>query len=497
MLIKRLFFILLFCFISRVNKNVIAAPIDSVYQESKFVLPVYKVIIPTFLGNNHRNFYGNQAPDALEVIWKLYLGQGKTVISRKLGTKIWAGAGWTGQPLLVQEDSSIFLMQGAYDHHLKKINASTGKLIWQYEFDDVVKGTGTIWSAPKCLDPQNRLIVLQGTRLGVNNFLDSRHVPSFRAISYFTGKELWRLDIKWTDSYSRDCDGSALVLKDTVYIGLENSLFTLLSPFPKDARIKDSMLQPEIFQETKLYTDKDVVDHKNNVVTESSASVLNNIVYITSGSGHVFGYSLKDKKLVWDFYTGSDMDGSAVVTNDSCIIVTVEKQYITGQGGVFKLDPSKPPEQAVKWYFPTISGSFELWEGGVIGSVGVNDYYNSGNLPNIVAISAVDGNLYVVDRDAIDSSKMVDGPRFENKYSTPKLLFKCHIGCSISTPIVVNNKIIAAGYDGINLFEFDKALNFTKIGFFEAPVESTPIVYNGRLFIASRDGYLYCLGKKL
>ncbi|MGM0505328.1 MAG: PQQ-binding-like beta-propeller repeat protein, partial [Bacteroidota bacterium] len=26
--------------------------------------------------------------------------------------------------------------------------------------------------------------------------------------------------------------------------------------------------------------------------------------------------------------------------------------------------------------------------------------------------------------------------------------------------------------------------------------ESTPIVYNGKIFIASRDGYLYCLGSK-
>jgi outer membrane protein assembly factor BamB len=497
MILKRVSLVLFLFFLARQSTNLYGTEKDSVNQKSSFVLPTYKVLIPTFLGNNHRNFYGNLAPDSLNIIWKLYLGQGITVISRKLGSKLWAGAGWTGQPLLVQEDSTLFIMQGAYDHHLKKINASTGKVIWQYEFDDVVKGTGTIWSAPASLGPQNRLIILQGSRLGVGNFLDSKHVPSFRAISYFTGKELWRLDVKWTDSYSRDCDGSALVLKDTVYIGLENSLFTLLNPFPSNAKIKDSMLQPEIFQETKLYTDKDVIDHKNNVVTESSASVLNNVVYITSGAGHVYGYDIKDKKLVWDFYTGSDMDGSAVVTNDSCILVTVEKQYIDGQGGVFKLDPSKPPEQAVKWYFPTLSGNFELWEGGVIGSVGVNDFYNKGNLPHLVAISAVDGFLYVVDCNAIDSSKIVDGPRFEKKYNTPKLLFKYHIGSSISTPIIVNDKIIAAGYDGIYLFQYDKYLNFKKVDSFQVQVESTPIVYNGRLYIASRDGYLYCLGKKL
>ena len=67
--------------------------------------------------------------------------KGKTTISRNLGERLWAGAGWTGQPLIYKEDDSLYLIQGAYDHHLKKINARNGELIWQYKFDDV-KGQG-------------------------------------------------------------------------------------------------------------------------------------------------------------------------------------------------------------------------------------------------------------------------------------------------------------------------------------------------------------------
>ena len=102
------------------------------------------MLIPTFLGNEQRNYYGNEAPSRLDVIWKLYLGEGETVISRKAGSKKWKGAGWTGQPLLVSEDSLLFLIQGAYDHNLKKINAATGEIVWEYKFDDVVKGTETM-----------------------------------------------------------------------------------------------------------------------------------------------------------------------------------------------------------------------------------------------------------------------------------------------------------------------------------------------------------------
>jgi len=102
-------------------------------------------VIKTFLGNWQRNFYGENPPEKLDVVWKHYLGKGETVISRNIGTKEWAGAGWTGQPLLVKENNELFLIQGAYDHNLKKINAETGELVWQYKFDDVIKGTGTIW----------------------------------------------------------------------------------------------------------------------------------------------------------------------------------------------------------------------------------------------------------------------------------------------------------------------------------------------------------------
>jgi len=454
----------------------------------------YEVIIGTFLGNKKRNYYGENAPSNLNLIWKIYLGKGKTTISRKIGDKEWEGAGWTGQPLLIKENDNFYLIQGAFDHHLKKINAYTGEIIWQYKFDDVVKGTGTIWNNYKSVERNNRLIILQGSRLGVGKYIDSKHISSYRAISYFTGKELWRLDVKWTDSYSRDADGSALIINDTAFIGLENSLFTVLNPDYRMAGIRDGMLQPEIYQEIKLYEDEDVVSHKYNVVTESSPSLLNGKIYITSGSGHVYGYDLKKKQIVWDFFIGSDIDGTAVITNDNCLLVSIEKQYIKGKGGTFKLDPSKDPEDAVVWYFPTGNNEFLSWEGGIIGSIGINDNYNKGEFPYLAAFMAIDGYLYVVNHMLLDNTKRVAGPNSINNYPTPELIFKKYIGPSISTPIFVENKLIAASYSGINLFSYDKELLFEHLDSISVPFESTPIVYNSKIFIASRNGYFYCLG---
>ena len=192
--------------------------------------PRIEVINGTFLGCWQRNYYGDQAPEKLDVIWRTYLGKGKTIISKTIGEKEWAGSGWTGQPLLIKENGKLILFQGAFDHHLKKIDAETGGVIWQYAFDDVIKGTATIWQNPGAVNEAERIVLLQGSRRGIDKDLYSRIVPSFRGISGITGQELWRLNVRQTPSYSRDVDGSALIVQDTAYIGLENALFIKFDP---------------------------------------------------------------------------------------------------------------------------------------------------------------------------------------------------------------------------------------------------------------------------
>jgi outer membrane protein assembly factor BamB len=462
----------------------------------ELTVPEVRIHIGTFLGNEQRNWYGNEAPEELEIVWKHYLGKGRTIISRKIGEKIWAGAGWTGQPLVVEEDGNLFLIQGAYDHTLKKISADSGKMVWQYKFDDVVKGTGTIWINPYDENPATRYLILQGSRLGVGNYLDTPHIPSFRAISYMTGEEVWRLDVKWTDSYSRDADGSPLIINDTVYTGLENSLFTVLDPDPSKAVIIDSMLQPLIIQERKLYKKEDVTDHAYNVVTESSPARLGDHIYIASGSGHVWGYNLVSRELDWDFKTGSDMDGSVVVTGDSCLLVTLEKQYIPGHGGAFKLDPFRHPDSCVVWYYPVADSIVSSWNGGIIGSVGVSDSYHGNSAMPYAAFTGIDGYLCVVSHQETEQGKLVLGPDSSKLYPCPKLIYKKYIGPSISTPVFVGNKLIAASYAGIWLFQFDKENNFALIDRFPTTFEATPVAWNRRIYIASRDGYLYCFGSE-
>ncbi len=478
-------------------------------KDSLLIADKIEVIIPTFLGNEKRNYYGNEAPSDLKLIWRIKLGTGTTRVGSTL--KKWSGAGWTGQPLIIKQDSVLYLIQGAFDHNLKKINAQTGKIVWQYKFDDVIKGTGTFWVNPNADTITDRYLILQGSRKGNGKSLASKIVPSYRAISFISGKDVWQLNSTRTDSYSRDVDASALIINDTAYIGLENALFTVFNPNPAKAKMQDGIKQPEILFQDTMYEKKDRIRHRGNLVAESSASKLKNRVYVSAGSGHVYGYNMLTKKLDWNFRTGSDMDGSPIVTNDDKLLISLEKEYIDGKGGVFKLDPSKPADSSVVWFFPVKDKFFVFWHGGIIGSISINDKYKSeldsfshskkktfttNRIPNIAAFVAIDEYLYVINTNKLAKGLKVWGPNKKKKYPKPKLIFKYKTGPSISTPIIVQNKIIAATYNGIYLFEHDEKMHFKLLAHYPTgSIESTPVVHNKRIYVASRDGFLYCFGE--
>ncbi|NJO93055.1 MAG: PQQ-binding-like beta-propeller repeat protein [Chloroflexia bacterium] len=256
-------------------------------------------VISTFRGNSERNYYGNKCPSKLDEIWTSNMGAGKSFAYGKM--YVWTGAGWTGQPLIVTEDTKTYIIQGCFDYHLKKIDADNGKLIWKYKFDDIIKGTGTIYINKKAENKDEQVLIMQGSRRGEGISSKSGVVPSFRAVSYFSGKELWRMNSKKTPCYSRDVDASAAILGDTAYIGLENGIFTVFDPNPVNAEQRDGILQPKLYKETNLWTEDDLRAHGGNIVAESSPTIFNGKVYIVSGSGHVYGYNLETKKVDWDF----------------------------------------------------------------------------------------------------------------------------------------------------------------------------------------------------
>ncbi len=454
-----------------------------------------QAVVSTFRGDAHRNFYGNKCPSRLDEIWTTNMGAGKSYAYGKM--YVWTGAGWTGQPLVVKEKDKTYLIQGCFDYNVKKIDAATGKILWKYKFDDIIKGTGSIYINRKAKNKDEQVVIMQGSRRGETVSRNAGITPSFRGISYYSGKELWRMNSKKTPCYSRDVDGSAAVLGDTAYIALENGIFTVFDPNVVNLVERDGIKQPTLYDEVQLWNKFDIQRHGGNLVAESSPTIFNGKVYIVSGSGHVYGYNLKTKKIDWDFYIGSDMDGSAPVTNDSCLMVSIEKEYIKGNGGVFKLDPSKPESKAAQWFFPVKNRNFAFWKGGIIGSVAVNDRYIQKNDTHLATFVAIDGYLYVVDHKNV-TEEQTTGPDGVTKYYKPKLIFKKYVGASISSPIITENRLVVCTYEGIFLFGYDKNMNFKLLDHKDGiSFEASPICWDNKIYVVSNTtGLMYCFGEK-
>ncbi len=464
-------------------------------QDARLVLDDIQPVISTFLGNGQRNFYGNQAPEKLDVLWKLDLGEGNSPVRGK--PKIWKGAGWTGQPLYVREKGRNYLILGAFDFNLKKIDAETGKIVWEYRFDDIIKGTGTLWVNPVADNIEKRYIIIQGSRLGAGKTIDEKYITSLRGISYVSGKELWRMNSTRTHCYSRDVDGSALTIGDTAYLALENGWFTVFSPDPEKAETRDGMLQAKIYRQIQYFNVQDTLTHHDDLVSESSPTLLNGQIFTPSGSGHVYGYNIEKAKNDFDLNLGNDMNGSAPATDDNCLIVACEKQFSDGSGGVCKINPALSGEKSILWYFPTETRNWYVWEGGIIGSAAVNDAYAQGDTAKLAVFIDVTGHLYVVRHDNIDPTKLALGPDGKTLYPMPQLIFDQKIEGTISTPIFVNNIIVAPTDKGLFLFRIDlKNEKLILLDSFEGvDFDASPIAVDGKIYIAGRDGFLYCFGK--
>lgn len=460
---------------------IIAAVNDSIIQKND------TEIIGSFLGDEKRCYYGDNPPSTLSLIWKCWLGGGLSHMPyNESSTNMRYGAGWTGQPLLFRENNTLYLLQGSYDYNLRKINAQSGKVEWKYSFDNAIKGTGTLWKNKYAEREESKLVVLQGSRYS------DKSEYNYRGISAISGEELFRMKVERTRSNSRDVDGSALIVGDTAYIGLENGIFKVFNPNDDYSSGNGKYYEPEIYNEVNLFNKNDIARVGGNIITESSPAFMNSKIYITAGSGYMYGYNIESGEIDWEYFIGADLNGSPVITEDSCILVSVEKQNISGNGGVLKLNPKKSPDEALVWYFPVGNRHLHSWDGGVIGSAAINDKYKSTNAISLAAFIGIDGYLYVVDyKSHNETTKSFDG---KTSVDEPALIYKYKVGSSISTPIIFKDRLIACSYDGIFLFEFDENNNFNLIEKKYYVFEATPIVYDKKIYVASKDGWLYCFG---
>lgn len=472
----------------------------------------------TYLGGPERRSYGRgPAPSRLDLIWKAEIGSGKT--NRKSDGKLvlWSGMGWTGQPLVVMDHGTPNLIVGGYDYGLRRIDMATGETVWRYEFEDVIKATPAVY-----LDPQrpvgDRAVIVAGSRRGAGLDIGDPRITPLRAVSFSSGTEIWRMGVPKTEQYSQDVDASSMLVDGRLIVAVEPGFVYALDAH-KTTRSGENTVPVVIRKSPPLFTPADVAAHPDiggaNIAIEGSPALLGDRIYLASGSGHIYGLNRSTLRVEWDYAVGGDFDSTVAVTRSGKLLAGMEREHVPGHGGAFMLDPSKPPAEALVWFFPTLDRGIAEWNGGIVGSVAINDESDpDGTRPPLAAFNSVDGYLYVVAYDEIAGTDAT-GPRREAGLPTPRLVFKDHIGGSISTPVIVGDRIITAGFDDtVHLYSIgyedarpggvrtrdgrSVAVKVSETASFRAGgmIESTPLVWDGRVYIGCRDGYLYCIGER-
>ncbi|MCA0295450.1 MAG: PQQ-binding-like beta-propeller repeat protein [Actinobacteria bacterium] len=294
----------------------------------------------TFRGNNFRNapVYGTTdvSQKKLQVVWTQDTGDVYAEGSH------WAGAGWTGQPLLVNwptatkqamgltqaqidDPNFVEVVYPVVDGNVYRLDLATGRqtkppISTGFAF----KGTGSI-------DPRGYPLLYSG--MGLNQNGDKTGEWRYRIFDLIQNKEVSGWD--GTDAGSpRDWgafDSSALVNgpSDTLIEPAENGLvYKVKLNATFDAAAKTVSVTPEF---TKLWYD--TPDSSRHGI-ESSAAAYRNLMFAGDNDGNIVCWDATSLQVVWVRPTGDDTDATIVLedTADGPFIYTGNEMDKRGDG---------------------------------------------------------------------------------------------------------------------------------------------------------------------
>ena len=425
----------------------------------------------TFRGSPTRSWYGGgPVPLMPEVLWR-FPEQGDLCSLSTTGgrTTNWCGIGWTGQPAVWELENETWLAIGAYDRGIHVLNASTGTPILEpFVTGDIVKGSLTV-------DPDGFPLIYSGSRDGQLRILAFDRPDRLVELWSMAGDEV--NPMMWND----DWDGAPLILKDYLITGGENSWFHIVRlnrSLDPSGRVA---VDPEIvFQAPGWDRELLAALGDNNVSIENSLAISGDTVWFANSGGLVQGWDLSplqtgdDPVRNFRWWMGDDVDATIVIDDEGFLYVAAEYERATTRsqevGQLVKLDPSKP-ETPVVWSVHedrTLPGGF--W-----------------------STPALHGDVLFV---ATNSGKLMSLDRYSGK-----VLWSISLeGPLWGSPVVVED-ILLIGDCGGHLRAYGvEQPDVEPIEIWRVEIggclEATPTVWEGRIYIGSREGGLFALGER-
>jgi len=420
----------------------------------------------TFRGNPTRSFYGSgPVPSAPKVLWSYPESGGMCGVSS--GAQ-WCGTGWTGQPNVYEEDGRTVVSFGAYDYGVHWLDGATGEQIRPtFKTGDIIKGTVTT-------DPDGFPLTYSGSRDNYFRILATDREGA--------AVELWRLGAReygvqqrWND----DWDSSALIVDDYLFEGGENSwfyIFKLNRGYDANGLVT---VNPElVFTAPSWDSQLEAQAATKEFSIENSVVMTGNHVYFANSAGLIQGFDitgLKDGReptRSFRFWAGDDVDATLVADAEGFLYYGSEWETQNARsvevGQIVKLDPRKPDDPVV-W-------SIKDQGAGVQGVWGTPAIHNG-----VVYADTNSGRVLGIDQQ---SGEILWEKRFGSQ--------------TWQSPVVVDDRLILGDCNG-NLRAFDVSdpkadppeVWSVKI---EGCIESTPAVWNGRIYVGARGGKFYAIG---
>jgi outer membrane protein assembly factor BamB len=417
----------------------------------------------TFRGSPTRSFYGTgPMPVAPTVLWS-YPDRPMCSESTVGGeTTVWCGTGWTGQPSVFERDGRTWVAFGAYDAAVHFVDGLTGEdILPPFQTDDIIKGSVTI-------DPDGYPLLYTGSR-------DNR----YRVIAFDRDvpTELWALhadDVsptRWND----DWDGSGLVIDDVLYEGGENSQWHMVRlgrGYGEDGLV---VVDPSVEFHAPGWDDELLgAIGDGNVSIEGSVAVHDGVVYFANSGGLVQGWDVTgaEPQRVFRYWTGDDTDATVVIDDEGMLYVASEYERGTTRsrevGQLLKLDPSRPDDPLVWSIHDRSTVPAGMWATPALHRDMVYVATNGGEL---LGVSRSDGT--------VRWRKPLPGPTWQS-------------------PVVVDDVLVQGDCEGV-LHAYDvrdttaepPELWSVELG---GCIESTPAVWNGRIYVGTRGGFLHAVG---
>lgn len=426
----------------------------------------------TFRGNPTRSYYGlGPVPENPEILWR-YPKSGGMCGNSPVGNqnKTWCGTGWTGQPAVWRDGAKTWVAFGAYDKKVHFFDATDGSsIIGDFDIRDIVKGSVT-------RDPDGYPLLYSGSRADFHVLAMDRADGEPEDLWSMTAKDV--SPTKWND----DWDGSSLIIDDYLFEGGENSQFHIVKlnrGYDADGKVT---VDPKLVFHAPGWDEQLTKDlagsgaRVNDVSIENSVAISGNTVYFSNSGGLVQGWDIsglkkgEDPTRVFRFWTGDDTDASIVIDKAGYLYVAQEVERTSSRarstevGQLVKLDPRKPDDPIV-W---SVADDHGIWATPALYKGVVVAPTDSGR---IVGVSQTTGKILW--------EKKLPGPTW-------------------SSPVIVDDVWVQGDCSGVlHGFDFSNPRVEPPERWsvqLEGCVESTPTVFQGKIFVGARGGAFYALG---